>query len=206
MVEVAESEPTFWRAKLFALIFAVHGVWLDVEMHVPPIAKQPPERFTPRKVEVAPLTTRLFPTFKLVVVALVPVAEVNVSVEKKPLVAEMPVVVACPMMLFVFVNVVAKRLVEVAEVLVLFVDCTFVSCALVPVSVPATFKFVVVALVPVAFVQVKVEKKARVAERSVEVAAVARRFEMSALVLVNVVAKRLVEVALVDVALPTERN
>ena len=87
-----------------------------MERQVPPIAKQPPERLMPLIPVVVPAPkVRYPPTARLVVVALVPVAEVKVKAE--------------------MVLRVAKRSVWVAEV----------TIAAAPVSIPGTLRDVEVA-------------------------------------------------------------
>ena len=122
---------------------------------LPPIAKQPPVKAMPFRVEVAPVTVRLLPTFKLVEVALVPVADRKLSVVTLPFVA--------------------KRFDEVLLVMVPL----WMSALVLKRSV----------LVP-----------------AVEVESPIVAFVKSAFVAVRMEAKKLVEVACVEVALPMERN
>ena len=127
IVLVAESEPTFWSAKELAKMLEVHGVWLP--------ALSVPQMRTPAalvSIESQPMSEAIA---RLVVVALVPVAEVKVSVEKFALVLKRSVEEAAVVSAFVPVNVVAKR----------FVDEEFVIMAFSPVSVPGTWSAVVVA-------------------------------------------------------------
>ena len=80
--------------------------------------KQPPESWIPLpKVDVPLPTVRLLATLKVVVVALVPVALVNVKVVKLARVANRSVEVACVMSAFAPVSVpTTLKLVEVAPV------------------------------------------------------------------------------------------
>ena len=65
MVDVAESEPTFWREKVAPFTLPVQGVCAPpVERQIPPMAKHPPaERLIPPpwKVEVAVVEAKILP-------------------------------------------------------------------------------------------------------------------------------------------------
>ena len=121
--------------------------------------KQPPvKEIPPANVAVALPTVSWFATFKLVVVALVPVAEVKVRVEIVPLVEARSVAVAAVEF--------SVWMVEEPSVMRLVNDAKR------PDSCVVTFKLVVVPLVPIPFVKFKVLTLARVEKKSVEVAAV----------------------------------
>jgi hypothetical protein len=155
------------------------------ERQVPPMAKQPPERFTPLAPVVVERPSRKLLAYRLEVVAEVPVAEVNVRELTVPLVAKRLDEVEFPMTSFCAVKMFATlKNVEVAEVPVALpnvnvltfplvlkksVDDAAVKSAAIPVYIEAK-KLVEVALVPVAEVNVNVPTVARVAKRSVAVA------------------------------------
>ena len=121
---------------------------VDCVMQVVPSTVKHPARTPPANVDVPPDTVRLFPILRYDVVALVPMALVKLSVPSVPLVEYRDVVVApvarrlvitavfptfnevvvapvnVPLVIvpFVAVSVVAKRLVDVAEVVVARVE------------------------------------------------------------------------------------
>ena len=132
MVLVAEREPTFCRLKELAKMFDVQGVWLPV--------LSVPQTSTPAalvSMESHPMSEAIA---KLVVVADVPVALPKLSVLKLARVLKRSEEVALVVIPFVMsalpaVKVVAKRLVE----------DEFVTMAFKPVSVPGTYRAVLVA-------------------------------------------------------------
>ena len=143
------------------------------------LRKQPPVKVMPFMVLVPPETVRLLPMLRFVVVALVPVALMNVRSFVKRLPSTLMLVVVAlvpvaevkarvPMVLLVEANVVEVAWVEKSDWRVVEER---VMRLVKEAKLPASW-VVMLRLVPVALVQLRPVKRARVEKRSVEVASV----------------------------------